>query len=88
MGEGSFNYAWVLDKLKAECEHGITIDNSMWKIETSKYYVFVIDAPGYRYFIKNMILDTYQAVPKIFCLIVVAGAGKFEAYYIRKWSDL
>lgn len=34
MGEGSFNYAWVLDKLKAECEPGITTDNSMWKFET------------------------------------------------------
>ncbi|CAD7671112.1 unnamed protein product [Nyctereutes procyonoides] len=34
---------------------------------------------GMAYFIKNMILGTYQAVPKIFCLIVVAGAGKFEA---------
>uniref|UniRef100_A0A8C2NDA3 Tr-type G domain-containing protein n=1 Tax=Capra hircus TaxID=9925 RepID=A0A8C2NDA3_CAPHI len=29
MGKGSFKYAWVLDKLKAECEHGITIDISL-----------------------------------------------------------
>ena len=34
MGEGSFKHAWVLDKLKAECEQGITIDISMWKFET------------------------------------------------------
>uniref|UniRef100_A0A2K6AKY0 Tr-type G domain-containing protein n=1 Tax=Mandrillus leucophaeus TaxID=9568 RepID=A0A2K6AKY0_MANLE len=38
MGKGSFKYAWVLDKLKAEREHGITIDISLWKFETSKYY--------------------------------------------------
>ena len=31
---GSFKYAWVLDKLKAERERGITIDISLWKIET------------------------------------------------------
>uniref|UniRef100_A0A452QNE1 Tr-type G domain-containing protein n=1 Tax=Ursus americanus TaxID=9643 RepID=A0A452QNE1_URSAM len=38
MGKGSFKYAWVLDKLKAERERGITIDISLWKFETSKYY--------------------------------------------------
>uniref|UniRef100_A0A8D2HP06 Tr-type G domain-containing protein n=1 Tax=Urocitellus parryii TaxID=9999 RepID=A0A8D2HP06_UROPR len=38
MGKVSFKYAWVLDKLKAECELGITIDISLWKFETSKYY--------------------------------------------------
>uniref|UniRef100_A0A8C7EQ19 Tr-type G domain-containing protein n=1 Tax=Neovison vison TaxID=452646 RepID=A0A8C7EQ19_NEOVI len=36
MGKGSFKYAWVLDKLKAERERGITIDISLWKFETSK----------------------------------------------------
>uniref|UniRef100_A0A673UUK1 Elongation factor 1-alpha n=1 Tax=Suricata suricatta TaxID=37032 RepID=A0A673UUK1_SURSU len=44
MGKGSFKYAWVLDKLKAERERGITIDISLWKFETSKYYVTIIDA--------------------------------------------
>ncbi|TKC37247.1 hypothetical protein EI555_011472, partial [Monodon monoceros] len=38
MGKGSFKYAWVLDKLKAERERGITIEISLWKFETSKYY--------------------------------------------------
>merc|ERR1712054_739725 len=54
LGKGSFKYAWVLDKLKAERERGITIDIALWKFETPKYHVTVIDAPGHRDFIKKM----------------------------------
>ena len=76
-GKASFKYAWVMDKLKSERERGITIDISLWQFETPKYHFTIIDAPGHRDFIKNMITGTSQADCAI--LMIASPQGEFEA---------
>ena len=76
-GKASFKYAWVMDKLKSERERGITIDISLWQFESPKYHFTIIDAPGHRDFIKNMITGTSQADCAI--LMIASPQGEFEA---------
>ncbi|MDY6931653.1 MAG: translation elongation factor EF-1 subunit alpha [Halobacteriota archaeon] len=86
-GKGSFEFAWVMDSVKEERERGLTIDVAHQRFDTKNYYFTIVDCPGHRDFVKNMITGASQADAAV--LVVAAPDGimpQTKEHAILSWT--